>query len=233
MIDSFKAHSQPIRSMIRMNEDLLASCSDDKTVKIWKGNEIEVQNGSNSYSAIEYNDHSGPVNCLIQLAPNIIASSSADKTIKVRDIENKIVENYTDHTDCVYTLIGIDQYNFISGGSDSKIRLFDRRRGKYCNHSSITTSNKLRTLLKFNENEIICGDFNGFISIYDLRKYGNFIKEFKAHDQFVLSLLQVSENVFVSSSRDKKIKAWSRSGDKVENITTLNDHNDFIYDLCF
>ena len=83
MITQIKnAHDLCINKVIKLSNNRIASCSDDKTVKIWKSDPpysdtpIKVLTG-----------HSGRVNCLVYLTErNKLLSVSVDKTLRLWDI---------------------------------------------------------------------------------------------------------------------------------------------------
>ena len=81
MIQSFQAHSSYIYRIKQspFNNFLVATCSDDWTVKIW--------NPSSNWSLIqEYTQHQSGINAIAWINNETIASGSDDKTIKIWSI---------------------------------------------------------------------------------------------------------------------------------------------------
>ena len=75
-----------------MNEEEIASGSDDKTIKIWKKKEnifLFWKKDSNQFELVQtITGHSGIVYTLIKLNEEEIASGSRDKTIKIFSLYN-------------------------------------------------------------------------------------------------------------------------------------------------
>jgi len=72
---SFPGHTHPINDLIELIDGALASCSFDRTIKIWdrvSGKCIKT-----------LSDHLGSINCIIELQDGSLASCSDDYTIKI------------------------------------------------------------------------------------------------------------------------------------------------------
>ncbi len=85
-------HDKPIYSLKLLNEIILASCSNDKAIKLWditSGQKLRTLRG-----------HTDLVHCLILLDDEIkLASCSADSTIKLWNITNVCeLKTLTGHT---------------------------------------------------------------------------------------------------------------------------------------
>ena len=68
-------HTDSVNDLIFLGNDKLASCSSDKTIKIWDMNKKQ--------SIFTNTEHTGAVLSLCSLNNSDFASSSQDKTIKI------------------------------------------------------------------------------------------------------------------------------------------------------
>ncbi len=92
---SLKGHKQCLLKLIKLSNGNIASCSDDKTIRIWDKN--------NNYNNIHtLHGHENTVKSLIELSDGNIASCSDDKTIILWDKNN----NYNN----IHTLLGHEDY---------------------------------------------------------------------------------------------------------------------------
>ena len=101
---------------------LIASASNDKTIRIW------LNTGKNQSSHI-INSHYGPVNSVdFSLNGKFLLSSSNDKNIKLFSVNNKFkfINSYIGHLNWVnYAKISPDVHLICSCSNDNTVKLFD------------------------------------------------------------------------------------------------------------
>lgn len=133
-------HSDGVWSVaISPNGEILASGSNDKTIKLWElktGQEIQT-----------LTDHSGSVRAVaISLNGETLVSGSADSTIKIWNLKTgEIVHTLTGHKGCVCSVaISSDGQTLASGGQDTTIKVWNLSTGQeirtYTGHSDIVLS---------------------------------------------------------------------------------------------
>ena len=74
-IQTLNGHTASVFCLIKLNENQLASGSDDKSIRIW-----DFRSGNCLKSLTGHTDH---VFCLVKLNENQIASGSNDNSIKI------------------------------------------------------------------------------------------------------------------------------------------------------
>ncbi|THV71286.1 WD40 repeat-like protein [Aureobasidium pullulans] len=136
------AHTESVLNL-RFDDDLLITCSKDKTIKIWNRREVFVDNdivpavakrqleiGNPMNPIKEYTllltlmGHGAAVNA-IQMHQGQIVSASGDRTIKAWDINTgTCTRTFTGHTKGI-ACVQYDGRRIVSGSSDNTVRIFD------------------------------------------------------------------------------------------------------------
>jgi WD40 repeat protein len=100
------SHTNSIKSLVRAGENLLASGSDDCTIKIWNYITGELVYTFN-YDDAENQGHNGSVLSLVSINnKDLIASGSADSTIKIWNVTSgQLVHTFKGHTKSVNVLL--------------------------------------------------------------------------------------------------------------------------------
>lgn len=219
-----------INSIIQLSDNRIASCSDDKTIKIWNlktGECIATLEG-----------HTDDVHSLIKLSENRIASGSRDKTIKIWNIE------IPEHAHCIATLKGheygilllvkLSENRIASGSLDSTLKIWDLD-----THRCILTIDlperddyvggkwHVRSLIKLSDNSIAIGSDDGRINIWDF-ELAKYVASFEGHTGYIFSMIQLSDNRIASASQDKTIKIWTLGS---STCVTLRGHTDWVTSL--
>jgi len=101
-----ESHTNSIKSLVRAGENLLASGSDDSTIKIWNYITGELVYTFN-YDDNEQQGHNGSVLSLVSLNnKDLIASGSTDSTIKIWNVTSgQLVHTFKGHTNSVNVLL--------------------------------------------------------------------------------------------------------------------------------
>ncbi|KEQ62688.1 WD40 repeat-like protein [Aureobasidium melanogenum CBS 110374] len=136
------AHTESVLNL-RFDDDLLITCSKDKTIKIWNRREVfadsdiipavakrQLEIGHPMNPIKEYSllltllGHGAAVNA-IQMHQGQIVSASGDRTIKAWDINTgTCTRTFTGHTKGI-ACVQYDGRRIVSGSSDNTVRIFD------------------------------------------------------------------------------------------------------------
>ena len=104
---------------------MVASGSDDRTVRIW-----DVTHGGKQIQ--NFTDHNGMVNC-VRFHPDstCLASCGTDKKIKIFDCRSqRLLQHYDAHDDAVNSInFNASGTHLISTSNDSTIKIWDLRKG--------------------------------------------------------------------------------------------------------
>src|SRR5919199_1147226 len=184
------------------NGEVVASSSDDKTVKLWRmkdGQEIRTLIGhSNSVYAAAFSPDG-----------EIIASCSWDKTIKIwRVKDGKLLRTITGHTDSVRCIAFSPNGEFLASGShDNTIKIWWVK--DWQEVLTITGHSWYVDSIAFSpDGEILASSSNQTIKIWRV-KDGQEICNIAGHTNSVYSVNFSPEGEFLASgSSDKTIKIW-------------------------
>ena len=200
------AHDDVIIKVIYCSNNNLISCSDDKTIKIWKEN--------NNYENIQILKHSDRIYSLLLLEDkNILISSGEDgtKLWNYNEINNINLIKEFKETDCgsnqglcrlnhdiiIVKGKGTDSLKLISISKKEIIKTIDNP--FYCLGISLIEEKGI----------FLVGGWSNDIRIYRNDNY-ECIQEIKdAHNDYILGFIELKDGSIVSFSVDQTIKIWS------------------------
>lgn len=212
-------HKEAVRSVaISPDSQILASGSNDKTIKIWNlvsGKLLRTLEG-----------HLGSVTSVAMSADGqTLASGSGDKTIKIWNLSNgELLHTLSGHIGWVHSLaISPNGYILASGSSDRTIKLWNVSNGELLNtfggHSgevkSVAISPDGRTLAS--------GSIDRTIKIWDLNTK-ELLHTLREHSVAVRSVaISLDGSTLVSGNNDHTIKIWDLETGKP--TQTLCEHS--------
>ena len=99
-----KGHSKWVKCLLELDNGILASGSDDKTIKLWKDN-VNIKT---------LNEHTNSIRSICQINKNYFASGSFDCTIKIWEINSwECVQNLVGHDSNIICVISLNNINYI------------------------------------------------------------------------------------------------------------------------
>jgi len=200
-----QAHNNYIRKTIEMKDGKLISCSDDKTIKIWKlsNNQYILENTLNQYTTT-------PFSSILYLNDNIIVSTpyGTGSVIFWNIKELKIISQIEgiNCTWCWNILKKLSNELFILGGV-KYIYLFSILNYNLVNKIEIDSD--CYSICCLSDINILTGHQNGKIKQYNL--INNEFKltgEKKYHDNIIRVIFELNNNLILSGSDDKKINIY-------------------------
>jgi WD40 repeat protein len=119
LVSSLKGHTRYVNDLVQLSADLLASSSDDETIRIW--------NLATNTCKFILTGHSNAVYGLKQITPSILASGSHDKTIKLWGITSgQLIRTLTGHTSRIeWSVDLLNLQTLVSGSADQTIKLWN------------------------------------------------------------------------------------------------------------
>ncbi len=192
-----EGHTEIILKVIDLNNETFASCSQDKTIKIW--------DSVNGKCLKTLNGHKDGVSSLLLLEENILASSGLDKLILIWNISSEqIIRTLTGHKGDIFNLCKLDKTYLASCSSDKKIIIWD-----YSNGEIIKTLNGhndlIRALIYNSEDNLIisCSD-DLTIKLWDIES-GECKKSYSQLSK-INSIYPIGNGLIVSCNSDNTIK---------------------------
>jgi WD40 repeat protein len=186
-------HNGRVNCLTLLPNDLIASASSDKAIKIW--------NIQNSTCVKTLEGHIKEINCLVLLSDNNLASGSVDKKIKIWD--------YTNNYMCIHTLtpspfasiaclLVLKSGYLISGCDAGFITVWDNKR-QYKNLKAIEAHRyKVTSLLNLLYDHFASGSEDYSIKIWDRRF--NLIHQINVSDNSSIVSLLLFPNGYLAAS---------------------------------
>jgi WD40 repeat protein len=166
LIKIYGEHTNRVWCLGLSSNDLLASGSFDKTIKIW--------NISLSQSLITLNGHDKEVLSLQFLSNDILASSSNDKTIKIWNITNGIcLKTITEQTGSSNSILLLKNGYLAAGTNDFKVKIWDLYSSK-CLFTLNQHTDSVTRLTVINHLIMATGGNDMKVKLWNLNNYTNF-----------------------------------------------------------
>ena len=200
---TFIGHSGWVNSLTKCNDEIFASASNDKTIRIWNYKEKQIINTINTDSSVL---------SLIKLKDGKLCSSENDSLIKIWDWENgECIYNLIGHENRVRSICQLKDGTFVSGDDDYKIIIWKNKE-----IFKILEGHKkeIRTLCQIDDNHFASGSIDNTIKIWNY-KNSKCIQTLEnkdgGHSSNVTNIIKLKNNMFASSSSDKTIKLWKNN----------------------
>ncbi|ALF54203.1 serine/threonine protein kinase [Nostoc piscinale CENA21] len=224
---TFRGHASDVNSVaFAPNGQILASGSDDKTIKLWNlatGTEISTLKGHFKWIwAIAFHPDG-----------KILASGSADQTIKLWNLgTTEEIRTLNGHTDGVAAVAFSPDGKILASGSlDKTIKLWNLATGELIR--TLTGHNQAIATVAFSPDgkTLASGSWDKTIKLWNVAT-GKQIRTLEGHSQFVLSLaFSPDGKTLASGSKDKTVKLWNVTTG--ETIRTLKQHSDKVNSVAY
>ncbi len=198
-------HSSEVNSLAFSRDGIiLASGSDDKTIKIWSLNNKKVIRTLKGHSNIVYS---------VAISPDgkIIVSGSSDKTIKIWNLQTgQLINTLYGHKDFVDSVaISPDGQTIASGSYDHTIKLWNLKTLQLIRTFEGHSAQVLSVAISPDNQTLISGSKDKSIKMWNLNT-GQLIRTIQGHSGDVNAIAISSRgDVFASASDDKTVKVWN------------------------
>jgi WD40 repeat protein len=224
LVKSFKAHSNYINRINQspFNTNYVATCSDDRTVKIWN-----VSSSFNWTLIRTYSQHSSPVYALEWLDNNTLASGGDyDQTIKLWSRTTGQTKRTIQTNQEVTSLKLLNTNIHLAAGlGNGDINIFNINDGNLVSSLKGHSSDVL-DLVQISADLLASSSSDGTIRIWNLTN--NTCKfTLTGHTSVVRGLKQITSNILASGSWDTTIKLWDLTSGQL--IRTLTGHTNAIW----
>ncbi|WP_019487876.1 WD40 domain-containing protein [Kamptonema formosum] len=204
------------------DSNMLASSSFDKTVRLWRLDDIPLKTLDGHQNRVQS----------VSFSPDgqIVASASVDKTIKLWSRDGKLIKTLTGHTGWVSSVsFSPDGKMLASASDDGTVKLWSRE-GRI-----------LRSFYAHN-NFVMGVSFSPDGKMLATAGYDNTVKLWNLDGTMVATLLKGSSDsvtsvsfspdglLVASGSYDNKVKIWSRNGTLLK---TLTGHRNSVMSVSF
>ncbi|OCQ90436.1 serine/threonine protein kinase [Nostoc sp. MBR 210] len=224
---TFRGHASDVNSVaFAPNGQILASGSDDQTIKLWNlatGTEISTLKGHLKWIwAIAFHPDG-----------KILASGSADKTVKLWNLATaEEIRTLTGHTDGVAAVaFSPNSQTLASASLDQTIKLWDLATGKLIRTLEGHSQTVATIAFSPDGKTLASGSWDKTIKLWNVAT-GKQIRTLEGHTQLILSLaFSPDGKTLASGSKDKTIKIWNVATG--ETIRTLKQHTDKVNSVAY
>ncbi|BAZ22163.1 WD-40 repeat-containing protein [Kalymmatonema gypsitolerans NIES-4073] len=201
--------------------NLIATASDDKTVKLWRrdGSLLTTLKG---HSAAVYG---------VAISPdgNTIASASADKTVKLWKLDGTLQTTLKGHSQAVYGVaISPDGQAIASASADKTVKLWKldgTELTTFIGHSNIVSA----VAFSPQGNLIASASWDKTVKLW--KRDGSLLTTLKGHSDTVSAVaISPDGQTIASASADNTVKLWKRDGSL---RTTITDSSSPVYAVAF
>eukprot|EP01080_Neovahlkampfia_damariscottae_P004260 gene4260-7596_t len=214
------------------HEDLLATSSEDATLKLWKINPEKITFQKTDYTA-DFQGHDKKVNTLSfhPTAENVLVSMGNDNCVKLWDIE-KEKANYSIETENSNTFNVSWNYTgslFTSAGTDKKMRVIDPRSSEvaYEKETENLGTRGFRSYWKGRDNKIITIGYNKQsdrqIQLFDLKNLDKPLDTIKSDNSASTVFPYFDETInvlYLCGRSDATIRLFEIGNDYIEFLTS-------------
>jgi WD40 repeat protein len=226
LVQSFQAHSSKINRIKQspfknLNSNYVATCSYDRTVKIWN-----FLSSSKWILIRTYSHSSTEVNALEWLDADTLASAgNKDQKIKLWSLSTGQTKREIPTNDNVYSLKLLNTNIHLAAGLYPNINIYNINDGNLSSSLKGHTSG-VNDLVQISDDLLASSSQDATVRIWNLTTNTcKFI--LKGHTSFVYGLKQITSSILASGSDDYKIILWDTSnGLKIRNLT---GHTDSIF----
>ena len=212
-------HKKPIYKVVFLEDEKIATCSDDYTVMIY-----DIKNGQPLHTLT---GHSDRIWNLIKLKNGLLASCSSDTTVRIWNVEKLICDKvFNGHSGLVCCLVEFPNLILLSGSQDKSLKLWDvKSDSKECIRTiKNNTMGRIMTCILLNKDEIACGS-EANIQIINFED-GALRKTLNGHTSLVRDLNLLSDgNQLLSGSDDKSIRLWDIAESKCLRVFNGHTHS--------
>ena len=216
IISSFEAHANIINRIKQspFNNQYVATCSDDKTVKIWDSSDGTLLQG--------YTNHANHVNDMEWIYEDRLASCSDDNTIQLWSANTSQQIQTINVGLNVISLKLIKNKNYLAAGMvNGNISVYSLNYGLSFAFSLTGHTARVNDLILINESLLASSSDDKSIRIWDLTlNKEKFI--LNGHSSSVFGLKLVSSFILASGSADTHIKLWNTTSGTL--LNALADH---------
>ena len=218
-----KGHKNSILDMALLSNNVLISCSRDKSIIVW--HKINDQDFGMKHELVY---HESTVLGVLPLSNNLFVSCGADGRLNLIDVSGKLMESVIAHNEWIWAVAKIKDEVIVSIGEGGLLKIWGVN--PFLKVSEVQMGYPLTAIEYDKENSIIyVGGINGIISAFNLKKDLSLHKLFdrKCHIDKIW-VIKCDKQRVASGGEDNKVIIWNkRDMKKIKEYY----HKNFVQDL--
>ena len=218
-MNSFQAHSDRIMRIKQLPNGYVATCSWDKTAKIWN------VTTTNSWDLIQTYTHTSYVYAIEYISTDTMASAGYDRTIEIWSISTgqTLMTIYTG--DLVISLKLLSNGFYLAAGIYNQINIYNINNNGSLVSTLTRHTSGVEDLALINSNLLASSSDDYTVRIWDLTTNTTRFN-LTGHTNAVRGLKLVSSDTLASGSDDYTVNLWNTTSGTL--IRTLTNHTDAI-----
>jgi len=209
--------------LLVLENDLLASASDDHTIRIWN-----LTNKTNPTEKYVLTGHTSSIKSLVTLNDYYLASSSWDQTIKIWDLRfGTLIKSLNQFNEPVFCIAKLSNETLASGSHGSSIKIWNITEERVIRYLEIENNDtNIHDFKVLQSGLLASASDDHLVRIWNVT-HGNLVTKLIGHENTVSSLLVLANTDLVSGSWDSSIKIWNTTNWILK--MTLNPKGKVIY----
>ena len=227
-IKTIQGHDEPISSMTKLKNEMIATGSYDGKVKIW-----DITKDVNDALIMEKNAV-GTVFCLLEFEPDKLLGGTSSNMVNLWDLTDKnnkeYIHTFYKHYLWVHALVKCDDDHFASASNDTKIIIWNFRTQK---SEKILEGHTdcIMDMIMLQNGHLCTASADETIRVWDWKE-GKCLFSFKAHENYVKCLCELNDKKLITGSEDNNIGVWKEESDEYKKIQIFEGHNYPVRSLC-
>lgn len=229
LVSSFQAHSEWINRLEQLSDHVLASASDDDTVKLWNITSCRHASVSRNNCTLLHTltNHTNDVWSLTRVDADLLASGASDGLILVWQISTgrlvRQIDTGIGNGETVRCLQMLPNGLLASGDSRYNIKTWDvTGTGTQVSTFLDAHSGRVNDLLLLDEKRLASASSDDSIVVWNLTTQSR-IFTLVGHEDTVRALTLIAPQVMASASNDKSVKLWNLTSGSL--LFTLSNHS--------
>lgn len=217
-----QGHQNSILKLLRLNSEILISCSRDQSIKIWKyrSKQFELQSSLNV--------HDGTVLCLCRINNQEFLSGGADGLVNRITLEGKIIGTHQAHEEWIWGIERLDEESYITIGEDGLLKIWDLSTNNQIDKWSGEVPINSVVVKDDERKEFYVGRLDGSIIKFKVtNQVIEKVAEGNCHSGIV-RCLKIDQNMIISGGEDNRVKIWNST---LETLKQEIVHENFVQDI--
>lgn len=194
-------HTDCVRKIIQISDNIIASCSDDTFIKTWSTDNYECEGVFKGHESIVYD--------IVKIDDERIVSCGEEGMINIWIIETKgVMKSVIEHEQGVLALCKMQNGQITSASKDKSIKIWDMKSLTCKSTISNAHSDWVTSLCEITEGTLASGGRDNLVKLWDMES-NECIKVLEGHCGTIINIIKEEGLKVITCSCDNTIKIWN------------------------